>query len=368
MKKRVCMLLTDALSFNVLCRGQLEYFRDNYDVDLTLICGGTDEAIDALRQRNVGEVVFLPFCRQPSPFRDLWCLIRLFFFFLFNRFDVVVYSTPKAMLLGALSSFLSFQKKRVSVVRGRAYESFEGFKRKAYIFLDKIIVCLSTENLVISRSLKASYVKDGFDSDDFVVLGAGSSNGIDLTRFSNARRSENVGKKFTVGVVGRICKDKGIEQVEEVVNRVMSERSSVHFLLIGSIEDDIGKASVERMVEQGIAVHIPFTNSIQDVFMSLDLHLFLSHREGFGNVAIEAAACAVPTFAFDVVGVRDSVKDGVSGLLFDFLGSSQVCNAIIDAANNPVDFRNRFSKSREWVSDNFEKEYVWQKYLDFYVK
>lgn len=368
MKKRVCMLLTDALSFNVLCRDQLEYFRDNYEVDLTLVCGGSYEEVEALKLRNVGRVVFFPFCRQPSLFRDCWCLLRLFFFFLFNRFDVVVYSTPKAMLLGALASFFGFQRKRVSVFRGRPYEVFQGFKRKVYVFFDKVVVGLSSESLIISNSLKSSYVEDGFDPNGLVVLGAGSSNGIDLNRFSEAKSSNDGGRKFTVGVVGRICKDKGIEQVEEVANLVVREYPSVIFLLIGRIEDDIGQASVGRMVEQGIATHIPFTNSIQDVFMSLDLHLFLSHREGFGNVAIEAAACSVPTFAFDVVGVRDSVKDGVSGKLFPFLDSSQVCSEILDAVKNQGVFRDKFSKSREWVADNFEREVVWRKYLDFYMK
>ena len=272
------------------------------------------------------------------------------------------------MLLGALASFFAFERKRVSVIRGRAYEGFQGLKRKVYVFLDKVVVGLSTENLIISNSLRSSYVEDGFDPSDLVVLGAGSSNGIDLNRFSSVGRREDERKKFTVGVVGRICKDKGIEQVEEVAKLVKAESQPVIFLLIGSIEDDIGQACVDRMVEQGIATHSPFIDNIQDIFMSLDLHLFLSHREGFGNVAIEAAACSVPTFAFDVVGVRDSVKDGVSGKLFPFLDTGQVYNEIVYAINNQDVFRDKFSKSRRWVSDNFERQSVWKNYLDFYMR
>lgn len=40
-----------------------------------------------------------------------------------------------------------------------------------------------------------------------------------------------------------------------------------------------------------------------------------AHHEGWGTVVMEAAAAGVPTVGFDVEGVRDSVDDGVTGIL-----------------------------------------------------
>ena len=40
-----------------------------------------------------------------------------------------------------------------------------------------------------------------------------------------------------------------------------------------------------------------------------------AHHEGWGTVVMEAAAASVPTLAFHVAGVRDSVDDGTTGLL-----------------------------------------------------
>jgi glycosyltransferase involved in cell wall biosynthesis len=40
-----------------------------------------------------------------------------------------------------------------------------------------------------------------------------------------------------------------------------------------------------------------------------------AHHEGWGTVVMEAAAASVPTLAFDVAGVRDSVVNGVTGYL-----------------------------------------------------
>jgi glycosyltransferase involved in cell wall biosynthesis len=42
-----------------------------------------------------------------------------------------------------------------------------------------------------------------------------------------------------------------------------------------------------------------------------------AHHEGWGLVIMEAAAHGTPTLAYDVVGVRDSVRHGVSGILVD---------------------------------------------------
>jgi glycosyltransferase involved in cell wall biosynthesis len=40
-----------------------------------------------------------------------------------------------------------------------------------------------------------------------------------------------------------------------------------------------------------------------------------AHHEGWGTVVMEAAAASVPTLAFDVDGVRDSVTNGLTGYL-----------------------------------------------------
>ncbi len=47
-----------------------------------------------------------------------------------------------------------------------------------------------------------------------------------------------------------------------------------------------------------------------------DIFCLPSYREGFGQVIIEAAACAVPTVASHIYGITDAVEDGKTGLLF----------------------------------------------------
>jgi len=358
-------MITDAVSFNVLCKGQLEYVRRELDADITLICGGADDEIQRLKARGLGEVCFFPFERKPSLFKDCYCLLALFLFFCRNRFDLVVYSTPKAMLLGALSSAFSFQKNRVALVRGRVYENLAGVRRSIFLFLDKVALWVSHRVVFISSSLMAAYINEGVaDAQYACVLANGSSNGVDIDKFTPAK--ERCGP-FRVVTVGRLCIDKGVEQLEEVVRRVKARNPTIEFELVGKIEDARSSEIVAGLLDLGGVTYLANCRRVEEVFQRADLHLFLSHREGFGNVALEAAACGVPTLAFDVVGVRDSVFQGVTGMRFDVGDVAGIVNEVIRASENREEYRREYSGARQWAVDNFSQDVVWKAYVAFYA-
>lgn len=373
MTKKICFIVTDAISFNVLCRGQLEFIRDNSDFDITLICGGDQTQFDILRKRNVGRVINAGFMRNPSLLKDMKSLAFLIKYLTLNRFDIVVYSTPKALLLGSVSSFLTLHEHRVAIVRGRVYENFFGKKRLFFHMLDKIALSTSTKVVFISDSLRQAYLDDGLlKLSKGTVLGSGSSNGVDTVKYNPAtinadqdRTTEN--NIFTVLSVGRICDDKGLRDLAEVIDETKS--ANLRFLLVGKIEDNKSEIFLNELLSTHPNVkHVPHTDNdnVASYFQDADIHLFLSHREGFGNVAIEAASCGVPTFAYDVVGIKDSVKDGVSGQRFKFKDTKAIAKAI-DLAAEDKNFTSKYSDARNWAVENFEQKKVWQNYLDFYV-
>lgn len=363
--------MTDAISFNILCRGQLEFIRDNSDFDITLICGGDQTQLDILSKRNVGRVINAGFMRNPSLLKDMKSLAFLLKYLTFNRFDIVVYSTPKALLLGSVSSFLSLHQNRVAIVRGRVYENFFGKKRLFFYVLDKIALSTSTKVVFISDSLRQAYLYEGLlKLDKGTLLGSGSSNGVDTVKYSpatiNATQDRKISNNtFTILSIGRICYDKGLCDLAEVISETKSHK--LKFLLVGKVEDEESENILKEMLSTHPNVkHVPHTDHVPSYFQDADLHLFLSHREGFGNVAIEAASCGVPTFAYDVVGIKDSVKNGVSGKRFKFKDTKAIAKAI-DSAAEDKDFASKYSDARNWAVENFEQKKVWQNYLDFYL-
>lgn len=364
--RKICFIVTNAFQFNVLCRGQLEYFANQKDLEITLVCGGKQVDIEKLKARNVGKVKFVNLVRQPSILVDFLILIQLFWFFLFNRFDVVIYSTPKALLIGSLASFLTFQNKRVALVRGRAYENFKGYKRKIFESLDKICLLISHQVVFISNELKRMYLSEKLVSDNkSYVIGAGSSNGVDTVKFSplKVKKSSNI---FSIVVMGRICFDKGIQDLSKILKNLDSENLIIK--IVGRVEDTQSQVILDTLLTE--YKYIEYYSHVDDpatFFSEADLHLFLSHREGFGNVAIEAASCNVPTFCYDISGLKDSVMNNVSGKKFGFQDYMSIAKAINKAKANPARFRENYSGSRAWVLDNFSEEKVWKEYLKFYL-
>ena len=188
--KKICFIITDAISFNVLCRGQLEFIRDNSDFDITLVCGGSQTQLDILEKRKIGKVINANFKRNPSLLKDTKSLLFLLKYLTLNRFDIVVYSTPKALLLGSIASCVTLHKNRVAIVRGRVYENFSGKKRLFFHMLDKIALSTSSKVVFISDSLRQAYLNDDLiERSKGVLLGSGSSNGVDTINYSPAKNS-----------------------------------------------------------------------------------------------------------------------------------------------------------------------------------
>lgn len=374
----LCLVVTDAISFNVLYRGQLEYLAKQ-GFRLTLICGGTAQEIDKLRARNVGRVIDLGLVREPRPWIDLLTLCKLIWHFLSNRYSTVLYTTPKAILLGSIAAFLTLQGRRLAFFQGRVYENFRGLRWLVYRLLDSLAVSCSHEALFVSRSLMCEFVKEiPAAAWKGTVLGSGSGNGVDMEAFSlesispdqleSLRRDLGISPSdFVVVIVGRINLDKGIAEIADVIERVGSRDPKVRFLFVGGVENADAQRQLDRLTSAGSAIHVDF---VQDttLYMALaDLHLFLSHREGFGNVAIEAAALGIPTLAFDVVGIRDSVAEEVSGWRLRFGDTEAIAAKILELADSPIPPRTQFSEARYWAEENFSQEKVWRNHA-FYLR
>lgn len=165
----------------------------------------------------------------------------------------------------------------------------------------------------VSESTAQDLVRRGIPRERIVVI----HNGVDLDRYRpdpGAARFESP----TFAYVGRLKRYKGLETVLEAVARLVAEGESVYLFIAG--RGDHEGALKERARRLGLSTVVQFCG-----FVSEDEKLRLlrrvwamlnpSPKEGWGIANIEAAACGTPVLASDSPGLRDSVLDGVSGLL-----------------------------------------------------
>lgn len=127
-------------------------------------------------------------------------------------------------------------------------------------------------------------------------------NGIDIKNFIfnmeqrlNKRQELNLENKCIIGHIGRFMEQKNHMFLLEVFKELLNYRTNVHLLLVGEgnlegkIRDKIKKLDIDDKVSiLGRRI------DIGDLMKAMDLFLFPSFYEGFGNVVMEAEAAALP--------------------------------------------------------------------------
>lgn len=316
--------------------------------------------------------------REPRPLRDIISTLRLIRFFLRHRFALIVVSTPKAALLGAIAASMAGQRRRVVyVIRGRAYENAFGWRRRMLAAMDRLACRLSVAVICIGRDLCEALVRDRICAREKVRLFAnGSSKGVDVRQFSRTRTGMDrasarvaVGIPFdatVVGYVGWLRSEKGTGELIEAVREVRVGDSSVHLLLAGTFEDQrdpVGEPARSTAVRSEWVHVVPWMADPAHAYAAMDIFAFPTHREGFGSVALEAASMELPVVASDIPGVREAVAFGSTAIAVPPNDPSRLAAALTGLVEDPGLRESLGRAGRARVVECFSAEYVIEEFV-----
>jgi glycosyltransferase involved in cell wall biosynthesis len=334
-----------------------------------------------VRRQGV-RVIDVPMSREFTIIRDFRCLWKLYRIFKAERFDILHYSTPKAAFLSAIAGRLSHCPNMIYTLRGLGFTAFEGLRRVIAKHCEKISCGFADCVVAIGKSIqKAAIDEKVVDPSRIIVLGGGSSKGVNLNVFqpndqallhaTKIRQDLGIGKDdFVVGYAGRLTPEKGILELLEAFLRISAKAYRVHLLLVGD-QDHRNPLSPETMqeVERNDLIHlVPFSEDVQFYFTTMDVVTLPSHREGFGNILIEASAMKRPVIASNISGCRDAVLDGVTGILVRPRDSLSLQTALELLMNNPDKRSEMGRNARKWVEANFDRNVVWSRIIEIYER
>lgn len=301
-----------------------------------------------------------------SPISDIVALIKLYFYFRKEKFDIVHTHAPKPGLLGQLAAKAAGVPIIINTIHGLYFtEDSSSFRKNVFTFIEKISAQCST--LIFSQNredIQTMVDKKIAPADKIVYLG----NGIDLARFNPQKFSQDFIKNKKrelglpedariIGIVGRLVKEKGYLEMFEAMKEIIQRYPNAILLSVGP--DDLvkkDKLSKEIIKEYGIENNIVFLGQredIEEIFPLMDIFVLPSHREGFPRSVIEAMAMERPIVVTDIRGCREEIDNGINGIIIPVKNSKELAKAVVTL----LDDKNKADELAKHAKMKAEREF-----------
>ena len=184
--------------------------------------------------------------------------------------------------------------------------------------------------------------------------------GINLQEYPYAPYPENDTFRFLY--LGRIMKEKGIDELFEATRRLRAEYGTSFVLdLVGFFDDDY-EETVKGLVDSGIAVFHGFQTDPRSFYLAADCVVLPSYHEGMSNVLLEAAAIGRPVITCDIHGCKEAVESGETGLLCQVKNADSLylqMKKMVELSRQEREAMGR--KAHQKMQREFEKEKIVQK-------
>jgi glycosyltransferase involved in cell wall biosynthesis len=376
---KLIRVTTVPMALKHLLAGQMRYMKEN-GFEVTMISADGKERDDVIKNEGCPHII-IPMTRKITPFADLRSLWQLYKFFKKEKPDIVHSHTPKAGLLSMLAAKLAGVKIRVHTIAGLRFMTSNGFTRKVLVTMEKLTASSATHVWPNSFSLlKYIRINRLVNESKLQVIGKGSSNGIDLNRYSNdklkAGRLEEIKKELKFSSeniyllsVGRIVNDKGINELLNVFSQLYTANNKIRLVLLGSFEeelDPVPEASKKILKGHPGIIHINWSNEVEYYMHLSALLVHPSYREGFPNVLLQAGAMSCPVVCSIIEGNIDIVDHEKTGLLFKVKNEEDLKEKLTFAINNPELMKQYATALRQKVETCFDQQIVHQAIRDKY--
>ena len=347
--------------------------------------------LEAYGEQEGIRTIEVPMERQISPVRDLKSLWRMWRVLRREKPDMVHSMTPKAGLITMLAAWLARVPVRIHTFTGLVFPTATGLKRRILMTTDWLTCACATHVIPEGEGVKADLLNNGITRKPIKVLGYGNIKGIDLDYYNREAVVDNAQctmhnaqlqdgtcppsplkgecEGFTFVFVGRIVRDKGINELVGAFKRLHDEFPEVRLVLVGPFEDTLDPVSPETKTEIDSNPGIEAVGGQRDVrpfYAAADALVFPSYREGFPNVVIEAGAMELPSIVTDINGSREIIIEGRNGTIVPPRDEEALYQAMRHWVTHRDEVDRMAAEARPLVASRFEQGYVRQCLKDFY--
>ncbi len=362
-------------SLNTFCHGLLKELQEQDGYEMVAVSSPGD-ALREIEEREGVRTVAIPMERHISPLKDLKSLFGLIRVFRREKPTMVHSMTPKAGLLSMMAAWFCRVPVRVHTFTGLVFPTATGLTQKILILTDRITCACATHIVPEGEGVKNDLISYRITKKPMKVLGHGNVRGIDLAHYNpeqpevqaDAAKIRKPGI-FTFIFVGRLVRDKGINELVEAFERLNKEYPKTRLLLVGPQEPELDPLKPETIAKIDNNKNIEAVGQQSDVrpwLAASDVFVFPSYREGFPNVVIEAGAMCLPSIVTDINGSREIIIEGCNGTIIPPRDANTLYQAMKSFVEQPDKRTQMASNARPLVASRYEQSYVRHCLMEYY--
>lgn len=271
--------------------------------------------------------------------------------------DIVFAYTIKPIILGAAAARAAGVPRFVCLVTGLGYAFTGGLEPKR-------LLSRTIGKYMYRRAFRRSVLAVFQNPDDlgeFRRLGLlppalptllVNGSGVDVDHFAPAPLPP--GASFLL--IARLLKDKGIREFAQAAARLKAERPGLRISVVGFLDispDGIGQAGLDRLVASGVDYR-GLQLDVRPAIAEHSVYVLPSYREGTPRSVLEAMAMGRPVITTDAPGCRETVVDGLNGLLVPVKDWEALHRAMLRLVDEPDLIAPMGAQARRIAEDKFD--------------
>ena len=226
-----------------------------------------------------------------------------------------------------------------------------------------IAVSNFVRGILFGRGVPDRFIETVYNGTDFLDIPCASNGEI-------KRELKLSHESRMMGVVGRVCLDKGHMLLISALPAAFREHPNAHIVFVGRIDAQFKTDLNTAISTHDLESRVTLTGNRTDVPLLLDAFEFTampSRREAFGVAAIEAMARERAVIASRIGGLPEVVKHGQTGLLFD-LRTNEISDAIHYMLSHREECTQMGKQGRDLVEERFTLKQMVDKLETIYLE
>lgn len=356
-----------------MLRGQLRFLNQEFEV--VAVADDSGELAKVAEREGI-RTIGVPMRREISLAADCRSLVALYKLFRRERPYIVHSNTPKASLLSMVAAWAARVPHRIYLVTGLRFETTHGLLRFILKTMERITCLCATKVIPEGDGVKETLRREHITRKPLQKIHHGNINGIDLEHFARtpevmqrAAEIRNGSEDFTFIFIGRMVRDKGINELVAAFDRLNRDMPDTKLLLVGKFEDELDPVLpvTKQIIENNPKIEFAgYQNDVRPFLVASDVAVLPSYREGFPNVVIQAGAMGLAQIVTDINGCNEVVIEGQNGVIIPKQNEQALYDAMRRLATDRELTARMAASARELIATRYRQEDVWAELLKMY--